>query len=182
MKLSYFLNGQSYLSNEIRNFQAEEVFLTKGLQEGRISQEAFETRKAKIREEIERLHREIQELIDKAYKEKLFEIKLCDLYNELKSATPNSNSKDTSPKVFISQKNNIIRIQVYTSKNSGYTFYTNRKNQNLASDKKYQFPFPYLSININPASTCLQDEYFGKAIISCVKNRENQLEADKKKA
>lgn len=73
MKLSYFLNGQSYLSNEIRNFQAEEVFLTKGLQEGRISQEAFETRKAKIREEIERLHREIQELIDKAYKEKLFE-------------------------------------------------------------------------------------------------------------
>ncbi len=180
MKLSYFLNGQSYLNNEIRNFQAEETFLAKVLQEGRVSQEAFETRKAKIREEIERLHREIQELTDRAYKEKLFEIRLCDLYDELKSTT--SNSKDDSPKVFISQKNNIVRIEVYTCKNRGFTFYTNKKNQSLTSDKKYQFPFPYLSININPASTSLQDECFGKAILNCVKNKEKQLETEKKNA
>lgn len=180
MTLTQFLNGQAYIGNEIRNFQAEHSFLTKGLEEGTVSKEKFLIREEEIKTHLNNLYRQNEEMMQQAFQEKLFEVKLSDLYEELKKICPASKSQVKFPLVFLSTKQNYIKVELYLEKERSFRFCINKSGQDLSLNKKYEFPAPNLLINIHPSTDCMQDEYFGKVVLACAKAKEKKLDSKTK--
>ena len=180
MTLTQFLNGQAHIGNEIRNYQAEHTFLIKGLEEGTVSKENFIIREEDIKKHLNNLYRQNEEMMQQAFQEKLFEVKLSDLYEELKKVCPPPKSQVKFQLVFLSTKQNYIKVELYLEKERNFRFYINKSGQDLSSDKKYEFPAPNLLINIHPSSDCMQDEYFGKAVLNCAKLKEKKLDSKTK--